>query len=542
MVIRSKKKPFTCLITGLIVAVVVCINGCGDFFAQKSSELQSEVLLGELRQVKENPNVENTLPELYTGPAKKLKVKDSIKLFYFTKHHSADELAKIVTNQFSKMTLNAEGNTLYVPYYAITPNSATNQLIVDCPSEQEADKVLEFLKMVDIPPIQVNIDCLILERFADVTTDWETTIKVENFLGEDITLGGKTDATTGELLPAFPGASLRESKRATFGLDVGYWRNRGVTGHEFRAVVDMLISKGYLKILMNPTLETINGQKAKIYSKDNVPIEKIVTAEGVAPYSITEYQWVIDSLEVTPHVFADGSIGLATIVTLGSRSKPEGVVQASIITERSVEVAENRIKPGDSLVIGGIRKTEERAVVRGVPFLKDIPLLGVLFSSKDFEEKSNEVIFILTPSISSGGIKYAEAIRKIKEKYAPPKYEAGLHEALTDPFGVSVYTDQVEQQAAEAEFERIKAEIEKAQALEEVGQIKEKLFTAAEQVLAERAKAAKAHSEAEIAKQQAEKAVAELQKAKENSEKETTQTNKQQIPENQGETQDTKEN
>ena len=181
-------------------------------------------------------------------------------------------------------------------------------------------------------------------------------------------------------------------------------------------MVDMLISKGYLKILLNPTLETVNGQEAKVTIRDYAPIEKIVTKEGVDPYSLTEYQWVEDTLEVTPSVFADGSIGLKTSIKIGSKSKPEGVVQTSIITERSIDVAENRIKPGQSLVIGGMRKSEKRSVVRGVPFLKDIPILGVLFSSKDFEEKATEIIFILTPSISSGGVEHAKVVEQIRKK------------------------------------------------------------------------------------------------------------------------------
>lgn len=485
-------------ILSIILTLSLC--GCGDFFAQKPAEIQTQVTLNELRQIKENPAVKNPLPELYRSPPKRIKVKDGVKLFYFTKNHTVDKLSVLITQQLG-LKLSSSG--------------PTNQLIIHCPSDEEANKALEFLNMVDVPPIQVNIDCLIIERFADVTMDWETTVKIDNFLGEKVTFGGKTDAS-GNLLPNFPGASLRESKRSDFGLDFGYWKDQGVTGHEFRAVVDILVSRGYLKILMNPVLETVNGQRATIIAQDWAPYEQLVTAPAanVAPYSLTNYRWVVDSLEVTPYVFADGSIGLATTIKLGSRSKPEGVVQTSIITERTVEMTENRIKPGDSLIIGGLRKTEERAVIRGVPFLKDIPLLGILFSSKDFEEKGTEVVFILTPSISSGGMEYTKMIKETREKLAPPKYDIGLGEVLTDPLGIGIYTEQVEQRAAKAEFERLKSEIEKAEALEEVDVVKYKLLNTAEQVLKERAKAAQAQKEARVAKQEAEKVKAEAEKAK----------------------------
>ena len=423
--------------------------------------MQTRRLLSELREIKENPNIGNPLPELYRSLAERVKVTDGVKLFYFCRQHPADDLAKLLDTQFSKFFRSSasaqdpQGKEYPRPTYTVSPNPATNQLIIHCPNDAEADMVLEFLRKVDVPPIQVNIDCLILERFADVTMDWETTIKIENLLGEKITFGGgKTDSTTGELLPNFPGASLRESKRADFGLDFGYWKNYGITGHEIRAVVDVLVSRGYLKILMNPTIETVNGRKGKITLRDNVPLTKIMEKPGYdEPFNLTEYQWVEDTLEVTPHVFADGSISLDTKVQLGSKSKPEGVAQASIITERTIEIAENRIKPGDSLIVGGMRKIEERSVVRGVPGLKDIPLVGILFSSKDFEEKATEVIFILTPSISSGGVEYLDIVEDVRQKYSRPKYESGLDKVLNKTFGINGYNRHVEPEAAKAREE-----------------------------------------------------------------------------------------
>lgn len=513
------------LIWAVAIVVVLWIGGCGDFFEKKTTELEVRRTLDELSRIREIPQVSNPLPAMYRGPAKRMSVKDGIKLFYFTKNHTVDKLAGLINNQFAKMTTDNVGKTIYAPYYSVGENSATNQLIISCPNDEEVDEVLEFLKMVDVPPIQVNIDCLILERYADVTMDWETTMTIENFLGE-IAIGGKSewalDGTAGKgwvesFLPTFPGAALRESKRREFGLNFGYWSNQGMTGHQIRMVVDLLISKGYLKILMNPSLETVNGQTAKITSRENVGLERIVTGKGYdAPYSMTEYQWVEDSLEVTPHVFADGSISLETSIKLGSKSKPEGVVQTSIITERNVEMAENRIAPGDSLVIAGIRKTTKRDVIRGVPFLQDIPIIGILFSGRDYEERAIEVIFILTPSISSGGIEYAKMAEDLRKKYATPKYKIGLQEAFTDPFGTKTYTEEIERQAAQAEFDRFKAEIEKAEAMEEVNVVKEKLLDVAEKVLAEKAKMAKSRVEVRKARKETEKlkAEAEVEKAK----------------------------
>lgn len=511
---NSKKATYIqYTVISFISLLMLSICGCGDFFAEKPIEIETQATLNELKQVKENPATRNPLPEFYLSEPKTIEVKDGVKLFYFAKNQTVENLSKLISNQFFVADLKT-GDAKEV-----NTNAATNQLIVHCPDREVVDRILDFLAIVDVQPVQINIDCIIVERFADVTMDWETTIQIEDIFGSNIDLSGKplTYDSSGNVTstkPAFPGASLRESKRSDFGLSVGY-----KDGPKVNAMVDMLVSRGYLKVLMNPKIETVNGQVAKIVSRDNVPIQKIITGQNTEPYSLTEYVWVEDSLEVTPSVYADGSIGLKTSIKLGSRSKPEGVVQASIITERSIDIAENRIAPGDSLIIGGLRKNEERAVIRGVPFFKDIPLIGVLFSSKDFEDKANEVIFILTPSISSGGSNHVEMIESVREMLKSPEYEYGLTDAFTDPFGKGAYTEHVEKKAAQAEFDRFKAEIEKSEAVGEAHQVKSKLMDAAEQILEQKAEIAKSRAELKKAKEEIDKAKLEADKAKLGAEK-----------------------
>ena len=511
MINRTQKINITqSLVKGLAILFLLMICGCGDFFAEKPTEIQSRNIIRKLSELREVADLNTPLPDIYLAEPKIIKYKNGAKVFYFTKHHTVDKLSGLIEEQLG---------------FKVSQNPATNQLIINCPSVEAAGTTIDFLNEIDVPPIQIKIDCLISEIYADVTMDWETTIKIENLLGEKISLGGKeenifspagdllTDALGNplkNLLPAFPGASLRDAARSRLGLKAGYVRNQGVAGHEFRAVVDMLVSRGYLKILMNPQLEVVNGRTAKIKTSDHVPLPKEVL-RGDIIYQTTEYVDVIDSLEITPHAFADGSIGLETKAVIGSKSTPEGVKQISIITKREINIEENRIRPGDSLVIGGIKKTEKRSVVRGVPFLKDIPIIGILFSSKDFEERAKEIIFIITPSISKGGVQHAKVIKDLKKKHAKPKYKTGLQKVLTDPFGKGAYLEHIEQKVAQAEFERLKSDIEKAEAQEEIVLVKEKLLNAAEDILAEKEKVSKAQAELRRAWKEAKKEIKEAQ-------------------------------
>jgi len=441
-------------------------RAAGDFFNGRRTELESRNILRDLEVVHQTPDVRIPRPEVYNQPPVIVEGtvagKKDAKLYYFSKYHTVDKLVTLFKQQFVSTLYDNEGNPLPSVPYTVDQNPSTHQIIVSCPSVEYAQQVLVFLEQVDLPPIQVKIDCLISEIYADHTLDWDTRLRVQNLFGSNITLEGK-----------LPGAALRDLARSSFGLktgmvDGGYWdpdNERFVVtdqGHMFGALVDLLASRGYLKILMNPVLEVLNGQKASIRTQEYVTIDTISSIDPRTgePFFYPNRVTITDSLEVTPHVFSDGSIGLKTEAVIGSKATPEGVKQIPIVTERRITVAENRIRQGESLVIGGIRKGEQRAVIRGVPGLKDIPLLGFLFSSKDFEERAKEILFIITPTISTGGLPNKDVVADIQRKHTPVK-NSDLIENLKDPFGTGAYTELVEQEAIQAEVARLRARMEK---------------------------------------------------------------------------------
>jgi type II secretory pathway component GspD/PulD (secretin) len=492
------------------VLITICIGGCGDIFAQKPTEIQSRRIREDVRRIRTVADANIVMPQFYRAPPKivtqTVAGAEEFKLFYFCRHHTSTELAQIVKDQFATKLFDKKGKSTTQPDYTVSSNPATNQLIVRCPSKDDVSAVLELLEFVDVAPIQVKIDCLISEVYADKTLDRETTVEIFDLLGEDVTAGGSGRLFGKDVLeliqeaaplPAFPGASLREIARAKMGLKVGY----ASTEHDFLAVVDLLESKGYLKILMNPTLEVVNGQKAKIQSSEKVPLEKIFLRDrdGFVETK-TEYVDVIDALEIVPHVFADGYIGLETTALIGSKNIPEGVKQIRIVSKREIYNKENRIRQGESLVIGGIRKSEEHSVVRGVPFLKDIPGLNILFSSKDYEERAIETIFILTPTISTGGIPNKEMVQSLRRKHQRPTLQDDL-------FGLEERKRRHERQLQDLEQEQRLAQAEKAKARDTVRHADEEIQRA-------NARAERAIAETQRAKTEAKQAKAETEKIK----------------------------
>lgn len=393
--------------------------------------METEKILDDVGRVEIVSDVNVPWPATHMQPPAKIRQAvagaDEWKLVYFCRYHTAEQMKKIIHAQFATTLFDAKGQATTVQNYTVTTNPAANQLIVRCPVEQDLDAVLEMLNEIDIPPVQVHIDCMVSELNASMTMDRETTLLVENLFGEGIALGGKDDGAGG-VLPAFPGASLREPVRSKYGLKIGV--DRPDEGHRIQTLVDILVSRGYLKVLMQPTLEVLNGQTAKVLSKQRVPLEQITVQSGgygddVILSTQTKYYEVVDSLQITPHVFADGSISLTTHVQIASYLAPQGVTQSQVVTERTITSKDNRIRPGESLIIGGMRKTAKRDVVRGVPILKDIPLLNLLFSGRDFEEQATELLFVLTPAISTKGRPNRDMQDMLEQRHSSPLSRAG---------------------------------------------------------------------------------------------------------------------
>ncbi len=531
MISGSKKGRCRRMAVRVGVVILLMFGGLGSSLAQTDTEHEAEETLSDLRiKLTGEPNA--TRPEVYKAPPKIFEQiiggESEWKLAYFCKNHTSDSLKQIIHEQFATKLFDKKGNATRMVDYTVSSSPATNQLIVRCPTRDDAQAVLEVLDIVDVPPIQVKIDCLISEVYADMTFDRETTIAIENLFGESLTLkpGGTAFGADvqdlvreDEFLPAFPGASIREVARARMGLNVGFLEE-AAEGHSFTVLIDLLESRGYLKILMNPTLEVVNGGTAEILSSQHVPIDRTVfrSTETDLLESRTEYEDVIDSLKVTAHVFADGSIGLETDVVLGSRNTPDGVKQVPIITKKEVTNKQNRIRQGESLIIGGLRKNEDFAVVRGVPILKDIPLIGFLFSSEDTEQRAVETVFILTPTISTNGRPREEVMSEVRRKHEPDS-ATGLGEMISDPFGLKAKAQARQRSLREAEQSRLEAELKKAQARIDVREANERAERAEAELSQIKEEAEKAIADARKAQAEAEKARAEAESKSETGEK-----------------------
>lgn len=150
------------------------------------------------------------------------------------------------------------------------------------------------------------------------------------------------------------------------------------------------------EIVATPRISTANQKKARI--EQGVEIPYVSAASSGA--TTVEFKKAVLSLEVTPQVTPDNKIILDLIVTQDTEGK---VVQTS--TGNAVAIDTQRIQTqvlvdnGETLVLGGIYQQQTINTVQKVPFLGDIPYVGMMFRRSLDKTEKKELLIFVTPKI-----------------------------------------------------------------------------------------------------------------------------------------------
>lgn len=184
---------------------------------------------------------------------------------------------------------------------------------------------------------------------------------------------------------------------------------------------ESVITKG--KVLARPVIATLNGLKAELLMGDKVPVVTTQTSSGTSTTSVT-YEEVGVKLAVTPRVNGEDSqlitLELAPEVSSITKWVEYDGSKAPQISSREAKTTV-RVRSGETIIIGGLIKEEEIKNLSGIPGLKNLPLLGSLFRSKDVTKSQTEVFIFVTPSLLTD-----------QEKTAAPPQEQSQPE-MTQP-------------------------------------------------------------------------------------------------------------
>jgi pilus assembly protein CpaC len=162
-------------------------------------------------------------------------------------------------------------------------------------------------------------------------------------------------------------------------------------------VIDALDQNGLITILAEPNLTAMSGETASFLAGGEFPI---IIPGGSLGQTTVEFKQYGVSLAFTPVVLADGRISMRVRPEVSELSNT-GAVQISGtnipgITTRRAETS-IELNSGQSFAIGGLLQNNNTDTINKVPGLGDLPVLGPLFRSTQFQHNETELVIIVTP-------------------------------------------------------------------------------------------------------------------------------------------------
>ena len=178
------------------------------------------------------------------------------------------------------------------------------------------------------------------------------------------------------------------------GTNIWWGNGRNALRHSFR----MLERQGLLKTLAEPNLTAVSGEAAKFIAGGEFPIP-VVSTNGQTSVTFKEFGV---RLAFTPVVMSEGRISMAIETEVSELSNTGAVTLSSIsipaIKKRTAK-STVELPSGGSLALAGLIKDDVRQNIDGLPGLKDVPVLGNLFRSRDFIREETELVVIVTPYV-----------------------------------------------------------------------------------------------------------------------------------------------
>jgi pilus assembly protein CpaC len=174
----------------------------------------------------------------------------------------------------------------------------------------------------------------------------------------------------------------------------------GTNNNQVSNLIEAMERNGMGRLLAEPNLTAISGETATFHAGGEIPIPVSTQDEdGNSTISIS-WKKVGVSLEFTPHVMSEGRIGLK-INTIVNEMSSENSVSSGGGTVNSLKTRNAsttvELPSGGSIAMAGMISEKTLQAVNGIPGLKDIPVLGALFRSRDFMKQETELVIIVTP-------------------------------------------------------------------------------------------------------------------------------------------------
>ena len=311
------------------------------------------------------------------------------------------------------------GNALLSERGSVGIDERTNTLLVKDTAERLQD-IRRLVRTLDIPIRQVLIESRIVVVNDDFSRDlgvrfgfMGVTDNSSNGIisvtgtgeGSEVIVRSALDnlANTGQPYPVTaPGISDRYNVNVPVDNPAGRFA-LAILNSDY--IVDLELTamqaEGRGEIVSTPRIITANQKEARIEQGVEIPYQESASSGATT----TQFKKAVLSLTVTPQITPDNNIIMDLLVSKDNvgeltQSATGGLVPS--IDTRKVET-QVLVRDGQTVVLGGIYETERRETINKVPFLGDIPGVGVLFRSKSTVLNKSELLIFITPRILNEG-------------------------------------------------------------------------------------------------------------------------------------------
>ena len=181
----------------------------------------------------------------------------------------------------------------------------------------------------------------------------------------------------------------------------GTWTSENIILTLPGIVVNLIKQDSDAQTLANPRVRVLNNKQAKFHIGDRIPIQTstIQSTATVAVTSTFEYKDVGIKLNIEPTIHLNNTVTLKMgleISNLGDAIDFGNGQKQYKFGTRNTDTVIN-LRDGESVIIGGLIKDEERKSIVKIPILGDIPILGKLFSSSDDGTIKTDILMSITP-------------------------------------------------------------------------------------------------------------------------------------------------
>ena len=341
------------------------------------------------------PVTSNTIFVATDNPAKRKELEQSVlKTFYLTNLSQPTELQDVVNA--IRAVLDVQRVQQLLSQNALVVRGTPDQIALAQKLVEDLDKARPEV-IIDIAVMQVSKD---RSHTLGLNPPTSATIQLQNNLNTTTTTGTTTSGS---------GATVTQSTGSN-GINLNTLGNLNATNFQVTipaANLSLVMGASDTKLIQNPQIRALDGQKASLKIGDRVPVatgsfQPGIGGVGINPLVNTQFQYldVGVNIDITPRVHANGEVTLKMTMDVSAVTGQQNIggISQPIIGQRKIE-HEIRLKDGEANLLGGIMEDQQTKQLSGIPGLAQIPILKYLFGQTTQDHSENEIVFAVVPHI-----------------------------------------------------------------------------------------------------------------------------------------------